>query len=91
MREKGQATPLDIYPELDRFEESVYNRYRMISRLRSGDYVINSQDYLASFELFGLDLELGRLLLPIFISVDFDCVSFSQQLRDKKQKQKSKK
>lgn len=88
MQQSGEESPLDIYPKLDQFETTVCNRFIQISRMRSGEGLITAQDYLASFQLFGME-DSYKPLLPIFLLVDVEVTSFSQEQREKKREAKA--
>lgn len=77
MHERGEESPIDIYPELDEFEELVYKRYNLISQMKSGEGLISSIDYLASSILLDMEQNI-KMLLPIFIKIDYESVKFSQ-------------
>lgn len=84
MRERGEESPLDVYPVLDAFEESIYRQYNSAHQLKSTEHFISGEDYLAFFILTGVN-ETRSMLLRLLMAIDREATLYRSQVAKKKQ------
>ena len=89
LSERGESTPLDMYPELDGLEEWVYLAYNDLSRCKSGEHYVSIAEYKSYFELYPTPISLYTLLRILMI-IDHEVLHFREKLREARRKSNEK-